>query len=213
MQKVLRSGHRSDRRPATANFKPTKTPEDLAAWNEKRSRQLYGYRCNARRAGTITAQTHIGRSLSASLKRAGLAIVDLRTNWLRYIDAQGRVWQEDTRSAEQLIRDWQKEHRREKKKEKRGPTHPTESAGQTIPHTIGQKRHHTHAHGPRHSGRLTTVHRPAEGHRQATPPAILRMDASATRPPRPLRPPEVKHADAAPRRALPRRKIPAPART
>jgi hypothetical protein len=99
---------------------PPKSPAELAAWNARRAAQLKGYRKNARRAGTITAQSHLGRQLSRHYQREGLSIVSKRF-YVRFIDAEGHVWQEDTRSAEQLIADWQKEQD-EKNSRKRGPT-------------------------------------------------------------------------------------------
>ncbi len=67
------------------------------------------------RTGTFTAQSSLGRRTAAQLKRVGLSIItkaSLTRPPLAYIDAQGRVWREDLRSAEQLIQDWQLEQKK-----------------------------------------------------------------------------------------------------
>ncbi len=67
-----------------------------------------------RRAGTFTAQTSIGRRTAAQLQRAGLSIItkaSLTRPPLAYVDAQGHVWREDLRSAEQLIADWKNQQK------------------------------------------------------------------------------------------------------
>ena len=88
------------------------TAEQLAKWNATRKLVVKSQRMRyALRAGTVTAQTHIARTVTARLKRAGFSILTRKSfSWppLLYIDGAGRVWREDFRSAEQLIADWKR---------------------------------------------------------------------------------------------------------
>lgn len=69
----------------------------------------------ALRAGTFTAQSKLDPREAHSAARSGLSVVTPQTLTrprLRYIDHEGRVWQEDSRSAEQLIEDWKRAQRK-----------------------------------------------------------------------------------------------------
>jgi hypothetical protein len=107
---------------------PGLTPKEKAAWSE---RQRWKHRSAAqRRAANAKRRTRWKRR--ANLINDGrrerrfrfahrfrvekgyaiITLMDLRRPPLRYIDAQGRIWQEDFRSAHQLIADWKAEQRK-----------------------------------------------------------------------------------------------------
>jgi hypothetical protein len=80
-------------------------------WPAKAERRA-ARRFRSRRAVNFQREEGLAIATRATLERPPLT----------YIDATGRLWQEDFRSAEQLIADWQREQKTRKKKG--GPTSP-----------------------------------------------------------------------------------------
>jgi len=113
-----------------------RTPEQIALFLEehRRKENRWHNTSRARRAGTEDAKRAIERRLNgrlvAALGKAGLSTITRATllkPTLTYIDARGRVWQEDLRSAEQLIDEWKRQQKKGHRRcnaPKKGSHHP-----------------------------------------------------------------------------------------
>jgi hypothetical protein len=92
------------------------TPEQLAAWNAKQcAKRKRKSKARSQRRRDRTARTaHITKRLTSNINRESaqegwsiLTTASLKRPPLTYIDSAGRVWEEDYRCAEQLIRDFE----------------------------------------------------------------------------------------------------------
>ena len=107
-----------------------RTPEEKAAAHAaavakyqtspkgKRAIERAGWNQNERNWRHRTTAREKQTSQARELKRAGLSLVSkgtLHNPPLYYLDRHGAIRREDTRSAEQLIRDFQRQSRRTKK--------------------------------------------------------------------------------------------------